>query len=213
MYGERRRHFERDGVAHRVTLIEGTLGKAFGIMGGYVAASSDIIDCIRSYAPGFIFTTSLSPVLSPGRSPASAPQGVREDATRAVGGSRAQGEVRRCWPAPVPSVTHIVPLVVGCPVKAKRISDILLAEYRPLRPADQLSHRARGAPSASASRPDRTTAKRRWTSWWARWSKSGTDWSWSCEGGLAARRRGLLQVRHGIDIVKPGRVLAKCRSQ
>jgi 5-aminolevulinate synthase len=122
---------DRDAVAHRLTIIEGTLGKAFGVMGGYIAADKTIIDCIRSYAPGFIFTTSLSPVLVAG-------------ALASVRHLKASGEERRAQqesaamlkakfavaglPA-MPSVTHIVPLLVGCPIKTKQISDILLAEY------------------------------------------------------------------------------------
>jgi 5-aminolevulinate synthase len=122
---------DRDAVAHRLTIIEGTLGKAFGVMGGYIATDTTIIDCIRSYAPGFIFTTSLSPVLVAG-------------ALASVRHLKASGDERRTQqesaamlkakfaaaglPA-MPSVTHIVPLLVGCPVKTKQISDILLAEY------------------------------------------------------------------------------------
>ena len=122
---------EADGVADRVTLIEGTLGKAFGVMGGYVAASSDIIDCIRSYAPGFIFTTSLSPVLVAGALASvrhlKASSAERESQQAAAAALKAKFD--KAGLPQLPSVTHIVPLLVGCPVKAKRISDILLAEY------------------------------------------------------------------------------------
>jgi 5-aminolevulinate synthase len=122
---------ERDGVAHRVTLIEGTLGKAFGVMGGYVTATSDIIDCIRSYAPGFIFTTSLSPVLVAGAlASVRHLKGSAEERTAQQASATALKAKFNAAGLPVmPSVTHIVPVLVGCPVKAKAISDILLAEY------------------------------------------------------------------------------------
>ena len=122
---------ERDAVASRVTLIEGTLGKAFGVMGGYVAADCNIIDVIRSYAPGFIFTTSLSPVLVAGAL-ASVRHLKMSSVEREAQQARA-AELKAIFAdakLPVmPSTTHIVPLLVGDPVTAKRISDILLAEY------------------------------------------------------------------------------------
>jgi 5-aminolevulinate synthase len=122
---------ERDGVANRLTIIEGTLGKAFGVMGGYIAADRTIIDCIRSYAPGFIFTTSLSPVLVAGALASVRHLKVSTEERRAQQESAAMLKAKFAG-AGLPlmaSETHIVPLLIGCPVKAKRISDILLAEY------------------------------------------------------------------------------------
>jgi len=132
MYGPRGGGIsERDGLADRLTVIEGTLGKAFGVMGGYVAADRTIVDVIRSYAPGFIFTTSLSPVLV---------AGVLAS-VRHLKGSSAEREGQQAAAARLKAMmadaglpvmigdTHIVPVMVGDPVKAKKISDILLAEY------------------------------------------------------------------------------------
>ncbi|AUW58643.1 5-aminolevulinate synthase [Sphingobium sp. SCG-1] len=132
MYGPRGGGIsDRDGNAHRLTIVEGTLGKAFGVMGGYIAADQMIIDVIRSYAPGFIFTTSLSPVLVAGalasvrHLKASSAERDGQQAAAAT----LKGLMRDAGLPVMPSVTHIVPLMVGDPVKAKRISDILLAEY------------------------------------------------------------------------------------
>jgi 5-aminolevulinate synthase len=132
MYGARGGGItERDGVAHRVTIIEGTLGKAFGVMGGYIAADQRIVDVIRSYAPGFIFTTSLSPVLVAGVLAA----------VRHLKSSNEERDAQQAHAAMLKTLmsdaglpvmhsqTHIVPLMVGDPIKAKKISDILLAEY------------------------------------------------------------------------------------
>jgi 5-aminolevulinate synthase len=132
MYGPRGGGIsERDAVAQRITIIEGTLGKAFGVMGGYIAASRAVIDVVRSYAPGFIFTTSLSPVLVAGAL-ASVRHLKASNAEREAQHERAAQlkAIFRSARLPVmDSATHIVPLLVGDPVTAKRISDILLAEY------------------------------------------------------------------------------------
>ncbi len=132
MYGPRGGGIsERDEVAHRVTIIEGTLGKAFGVMGGYIAADTRIIDCIRSYAPGFIFTTSLSPVLVAGAlaSVKHLKQSSVEREGQQAAAATLKAMMREAGLPVMDSVTHIVPLMVGDPVKAKKISDVLLAEY------------------------------------------------------------------------------------
>ena len=132
MYGDRGGGVsEREGVAHRLTIIEGTLGKAFGVMGGYIAADRIIVDCIRSYAPGFIFTTSLSPVLAAGAlaSVRHLKQSAEERRAQQEAAAMLKAKFRAAGLPLMPSVTHIVPLLIGCPVRAKRISDILLAEY------------------------------------------------------------------------------------
>ncbi|URD61419.1 5-aminolevulinate synthase [Sphingomonas sp. KRR8] len=122
---------ERDAIADRVTIIEGTLGKAFGVMGGYIAADKNIVDCIRSYAPGFIFTTSLSPVLVAGAlaSVRHLKQSEYERQAQQDAAAMLKRKFAEAGLPVMPSVTHIVPLLVGCPIKAKRVSDILLQEY------------------------------------------------------------------------------------
>jgi len=132
MYGPRGGGIsDRDQAAHRITIIEGTLGKAFGVMGGYIAADTMIIDVIRSYAPGFIFTTSLSPVLVAGALASVRhlkASSVERDAQQASAATL-KAMMRDAGLPVMESTTHIVPLMVGDPVRAKRASDILLAEY------------------------------------------------------------------------------------
>lgn len=132
MYGARGGGIsERDHVAHRLTVIEGTLGKAFGVMGGYIAADRMIVDVIRSYAPGFIFTTSLSPVLVAGV--LASVRHLKQSSVEREGQQAAAAKLKAMMTAANLPVmlgeTHIVPVMVGDPVKAKKISDILLAEY------------------------------------------------------------------------------------
>jgi 5-aminolevulinate synthase len=132
MYGPRGGGIsDRDAVAHRLDIIEGTLGKAFGVMGGYIAADKMIIDVIRSYAPGFIFTTSLSPVLVSGAlaSVRHLKSSSAEREGQQAAAARLKAMMEQAGLPVMATTTHIVPLMIGDPVKAKRASDILLAEY------------------------------------------------------------------------------------
>ncbi len=122
---------QRDGIAHRLTIIEGTLAKAFGCHGGYIAASHTIIDAIRSLAAGFIFTTSLPPTTI--AAAIASIQSLKPDAAlRARHQERAARLKTKLRQAGLPlmeSPSHIVPVKVGCPVLTKKISDALMMDY------------------------------------------------------------------------------------
>src|SRR5512143_3502152 len=132
MYGPRGAGVaERDGVMAEIDIIEGTLGKAFGVMGGYIAADAVIVDAIRSFADGFIFTTSLPPALAAG-AVASIRYLKEHDEVRQAHQERAaalKAKMLKAGLPVMPSVSHIVPLLVGDPVHCKMISDILLADH------------------------------------------------------------------------------------
>ena len=122
---------ERDGVAHRLTVIEGTLAKAFGVVGGYIAGSASLCDFVRSFASGFIFTTAVPPAVAAGALAA-----VRHLKSSSIERDRQQERVvllrRRLDEVGVPhcsNPSHIVPVIVGDPVQCKQISDCLLDQY------------------------------------------------------------------------------------
>jgi 5-aminolevulinate synthase len=122
---------DRDGVAGQIDIIEGTLGKAFGVMGGYIAGDGDLIDAIRSYAAGFIFTTSLPPALTAGAL-ASIRWLKAHNEVRIVHQERAatlKGRMAAVGLPVMPSVSHIVPVLVGDAVHCKLVSDMLLIDH------------------------------------------------------------------------------------
>ena len=132
MYGPRGAGVaERDRLMHRLDIINGTLAKAFGVMGGYIAASAKMCDAIRSYAPGFIFTTSLPPAVAAGAA-ASVAHLKRDQALRALHQERAKILKTRLKGMGLPLIdhgSHIVPVIVGDPVHTKKLSDMLLEGY------------------------------------------------------------------------------------
>jgi len=132
MYGPRGAGVaERDRLMHRLDIINGTLAKAYGVMGGYIAASARMCDAIRSYAPGFIFTTSLPPAVAAGAA-ASVAHLKRDQELRARHQTQAKILKTRLKGMGLPIIdhgSHIVPVIVGDPVHTKVISDMLLEGY------------------------------------------------------------------------------------
>ena len=132
MYGPRGAGVaERDGLMHRIDIINGTLAKAYGVMGGYIASSAKMCDAIRSYAPGFIFTTSIPPAVAAG-----AAASVRHLKTDTALRDRHQTQARilkvRLKGLGLPLIdhgSHIVPVMVGDPKHTKLISDKLLEDF------------------------------------------------------------------------------------
>ncbi len=122
---------ERDRLAHRIDIINGTLAKAYGVMGGYIAASAKMCDAIRSYAPGFIFTTSLAPTVAAGAAASVAYLKGAQD-LRDKHQDQAKVLKLRLKGLGLPIIdhgSHIVPVIVGNPVHTKVLSDHLLEDY------------------------------------------------------------------------------------
>lgn len=122
---------EQEGLMDRLTVIEGTLGKAFGVMGGYIAASAELCDFVRSFASGFIFTTALPPAVAAGAAASikhlkisSAERDAHQTKVAQV-----RAELDRIGIPHVENPSHIIPVMVGDPVKCKFISDVLLKDH------------------------------------------------------------------------------------
>jgi 5-aminolevulinate synthase len=132
MYGPRGAGIaERDGMMHRIDVIEGTLAKAYGTLGGYIAGRGAVVDAVRSHAPGFIFTTALPPAVAAAATAAIAHL-KRSDAERA--GQRAavaatKAALQQAGLPVMPTETHIVPVMVGEPELCKQASDLLLDRH------------------------------------------------------------------------------------
>jgi len=134
MYGARGAGVaERDNLMHRIDIINGTLAKAYGVMGGYIAASSKMVDAVRSYAPGFIFTTSLPPAIAAGAAASvaflktAAGQKLRDEHQEQA--AKLKLRLKGMGLPIIDHGSHIVPVIVGDPVHTKKLSDMLLERF------------------------------------------------------------------------------------
>ncbi len=122
---------EREGLTHRITVIEGTLAKGYGVVGGYIAASAALCDFVRSYASGFIFTTAIPPAVAAGA--LAAIRHLKRSSTEREGQQRNVAQLRaKLDAAGVPHMrnpSHIVPVMVGDPIRCKQVSDVLMDQY------------------------------------------------------------------------------------
>ncbi len=122
---------EAEGLMDRLTVIQGTLGKAYGVVGGYIAASAALVDFVRSFASGFIFTTALPPTVAAGAC-ASVRHLKTSDAERKAQRANVAAVREELDAAGIPHIdnpSHIIPVMIGCPHKCRMISDILMADH------------------------------------------------------------------------------------
>ena len=134
MYGPRGAGVaERDGLMHRIDIFNGTLAKAYGVFGGYIAASAKMVDAVRSYAPGFIFSTSLPPAIAAGAQASIAflktAEGQKLRDSQQMHAKVLKMRLKALGMPIIDHGSHIVPVVIGDPVHTKAVSDMLLSDY------------------------------------------------------------------------------------
>ncbi|MEM8959710.1 MAG: aminotransferase class I/II-fold pyridoxal phosphate-dependent enzyme, partial [Pseudomonadota bacterium] len=122
---------EREGLAHRIDLIEGTLGKAYGVMGGYITGSDALCDFVRSFASGFIFTTALPPSVAAAAkaSIAHLKQSSFERMKQRRQVARLRAKLDALGIPHLDNPSHIIPVMIGDPVKCRQISDWLMEQF------------------------------------------------------------------------------------